>query len=104
MREKEVEQCLVRSVKQVGGIALKFVSPGMAGVPDRILLFPRGRIAFAELKAPGKVMRPLQKHRKEQLERLGFTVCCVDCIEQIPEILRKIVGTEMAHKNGGDEG
>ena len=40
MREKEVERKLVRAVRDAGGLALKFVSPGMAGVPDRLLLFP----------------------------------------------------------------
>jgi hypothetical protein len=39
MREKYVEQALVKAVRNAGGLALKFVSPGLDGVPDRILLF-----------------------------------------------------------------
>ena len=38
MRERDVERKLVRAVRDAGGLALKFVSPGMAGVPDRLLL------------------------------------------------------------------
>ena len=49
MREKVIERKLIRAVRDSGGLALKFVSPGMAGVPDRLLLFRGGRIAFAEI-------------------------------------------------------
>ena len=90
MTEKIIEQKLVRAVKKGGGMALKFVSPGLDGVPDRIVLLPMGRIAFVELKAPGKKMRPLQVRRKRQLEGLGFLVYCIDRVEQIGEVLDEI--------------
>ncbi|MBR3178400.1 MAG: VRR-NUC domain-containing protein [Clostridia bacterium] len=90
MREKTIEQYLVRKTREKGGQALKFVSPGTAGVPDRLILFPIARVAFVELKAPGEKMRPLQVRRKAQLERLGFRVYCIDGIEQIEEVLNEI--------------
>ena len=92
MLEKEIESLLYRKAKQMGGMALKFVSPGMSGVPDRIVLFPGGHIAFVELKAPGKHMRPLQLRRKRQLETLGFSVYCIDRPEQIGGVLDEIRG------------
>lgn len=92
MTEKYIEQKLLRAVKERGGIAPKFVSPGLDGVPDRIVLLPMGRMAFVELKAPGKKMRPLQVKRKTQLEALGFLVYCVDGIEQIEEVLKEMGG------------
>ncbi len=54
MREKEIEEYLVKHVRQCGGKAYKFVSPGNCGVPDRLTVFPNGVIAFIELKAPGE--------------------------------------------------
>ncbi|EKA7759821.1 VRR-NUC domain-containing protein, partial [Listeria innocua] len=48
MQEKYIEKKLVAAVKDMGGIALKFVSPGVDGVPDRIVLLPMGRMAFIE--------------------------------------------------------
>jgi hypothetical protein len=63
-------------VKKRGGICPKFISPGMDGVPDRLALLPGVRIAFIELKAEGKTLRPLQVRRKRQLEALGFSVYC----------------------------
>ncbi|NCD04372.1 MAG: VRR-NUC domain-containing protein [Clostridia bacterium] len=92
MQEKYIEKKLVAAVKNMGGIALKFVSPGVDGVPDRIVLLPMGRMAFIECKAEGKKMRPLQVIRKRQLEALGFLVYCLDSVEQIDEVLKEIGG------------
>jgi hypothetical protein len=90
MREKYIEQKLVKAVKSMGGLALKFISPGFDGMPDRLILLPGRKIAFVEVKAPGKTLRPLQEKRKRQLEALGFLVFCLDHIEQIGGILREI--------------
>ena len=46
MREKEIEQKLVDTVKKHGGICPKFVSPGFSGMPDRIVLLPKGKFAL----------------------------------------------------------
>lgn len=88
--EKRVEQILTKRVKDRGGMALKFVSPNLSGVPDRIILLPQGKIAFAELKATGRKMRSLQIKRKRQLEALGFLVYCIDGAEQIGGVLDEI--------------
>ena len=90
LREKALEQKLVRMVRGQGGLAVKFVSPGLAGVPDRLVLLPGGIIAFCELKAPGKTPGPLQLRRMEQLQALGFRVYVVDNIEKIGELLNEI--------------
>lgn len=90
MREKAIEAKLVRAVKSMGGLAPKFTSPGLDGVPDRLVLLPGGKIAFIELKAPGKALRPLQVRRKSQLESLGFSVYCIDRPEEIGGILSEI--------------
>ena len=77
----------------MGGWAVKFSSPGLDGMPDRLVLFPGGKLGFVELKAPGKKPRPLQLKRKRMLERLGFPVYVVDNIEQIGGILDEIQST-----------
>lgn len=90
MREKTIESKLVKAVKSMDGLAPKFVSPGFDGVPDRLVLLPGGKMAFIELKAPDKELRPLQVRRKRQLESLGFLVYCMDRPEQIGVILSEI--------------
>jgi hypothetical protein len=91
--EKCLEQTLSNEVKKRGGLALKFISPGMSGVPDRLILMNTGRLAFIEIKANGKKMRPLQMKRKRQLELLGFLVYCIDSKEQIGGVLNEICAT-----------
>ena len=90
MRESVLERQLVRRVAQSGGLALKFVSPGMAGVPDRLILLPEGKIAFAEMKAPGKKPTSLQRLRHGQLRDLGFRVFVIDSKEKIGGMLDEI--------------
>lgn len=93
MLESKIEKTLILEVKKHGGLALKFISPGMSGVPDRLIMIKGGKLAFIELKAPGKKMRPLQVKRKRQLEALGFKVYCIDCKEQIEGVLVEICAT-----------
>jgi len=90
MLEKTIEYKLKSAVKNMGGIAFKFTAPGINGVPDRLVLLPYGKLAFIELKAPGKKMRPMQVRRKRQLEQLGFSVYCIDGAEQIGGVLDAI--------------
>lgn len=90
MREKVIEQKLVQEAKKYGGLALKFTSPSFAGVPDRLLLFRGGRVAFCEVKAPGEKPRPLQKSRIALLRRMGFKVYVLDGVEQIGGIIDEI--------------
>ena len=93
MDEKTLERKLVQAVKNMGGLCLKFVSPGFDGVPDRIVLLPHKRMAFVEIKTTGLKMRPIQVRRKRQLEMLGFFVYCLDRPEQIGVILNEILST-----------
>ena len=93
MREKQIEQKLVSAVKKLGGIAPKFMSPGLDGMPDRIVLLPGGHMAFVEVKAMGCKPRPLQLARHGMLRRLGFRVYVVDSLEQIGGILDEIRST-----------
>lgn len=90
MREKQIEQKLGQAVKKKSGMCLKFVSPNFDGMSDRLILLLGGKIAFAELKAPGKKPRPLQLARHKTLMKLGFHVYVIDSIEQIGAILDEI--------------
>lgn len=94
MKERKIEEKLRKAVRQKGGLCWKFVSPGNARVPDRIILMQKGKFAFVELKATGETMRPLQEKRKRQLQSLGIKVFCLDCVEDIPKVISEIEGSE----------
>lgn len=87
MSEKNIESYLVRRVKGLGGTAYKFVSPGHAGVPDRLVCLPGGRVWFVELKAPGKKPRPLQNVEIGRLRSLGFRVAVADSRDAVDALI-----------------
>ncbi len=91
-REKEIEQRLVKSVKARGGMCPKFVSPGLDGMPDRLVLLADGKSGFVEVKAKGKHPRPLQMMRHRQLRQLGFKVYVLDDANKIEKIIDEIGG------------
>lgn len=90
MREKEIELKLVKAVKSLDGLCIKFTSPGMDGVPDRLVLMPKGKVAFIELKATGKKPRPLQLKRMEQIKQLGVPCFILDDVKLIGGMLNEI--------------
>lgn len=90
MREKFIEKKLVLAVKKQGGLCPKFATLGFDGMPDRIILMPKGRIAFAELKAKGNKPRLLQLSRHRLLRSLGFKVYVIDDPDQIGGVLDDI--------------
>lgn len=89
MRENVIESYLRDKVKGLGGKAYKFVSPGNAGVPDRTVLLPRGRIIFVELKAPGKKPTALQNLQHGKLRKLGFEVLVIDSKEKVDDFVKR---------------
>ena len=93
--EKKLEQKLVRAVRDIGGLALKFVSPGCDGVPDRLILIAYGKVAFVEVKAKGKKPRPIQIRRINQIKNLGFLVFILDDEKDIPSIIQQVKGDQI---------
>ena len=91
MREYVVENEFVKAVRKAGGIAYKLTSQTANGLPDRLVLFFPAKTVFVELKAPGKMLRPLQRKRRYQLMKLGFPVLCIDRLSQIKPCIQAIL-------------
>lgn len=90
MQERQIERRMCQAVEKLGCTALKFVSPGRSGVPDRIVLCPGGRTIFIELKRPGGKPRPLQMHAIRHLQRLGFPCFVVSTMAEVEACARQI--------------
>lgn len=91
MTEKQLEDKLVSEVKKQGGIAYKFVSPGRAGVPDRLVILPGGCYGFVEVKKPGSgVLSRLQVHEINRLKILGCKCFILDEPAKIRIIIQEI--------------
>ena len=90
--EKEIEKALVQKVKSLDGICIKLTSPSMVGLPDRIILMPKEKIGFVELKAKGKKPRAIQLKRINKLRTLGFKVFVLDDKKDIEKVIDEIKG------------
>lgn len=93
MLERDIENWLNRQIESMGGLALKFVSPGNPGVPDRIYILPNGRVWFVELKQQlGKVAK-IQKWQRQRLLSMGCNYRLVRGMEDA-----KAYAEEMRHE------
>lgn len=93
MLEKEVEKFLVREVKKIGGVSFKFISPGNAGVPDRIVILPTGKVVFVELKTDKGKLTKLQEVQIKKISNLGADARVLRGIEGVREFINEIQST-----------
>ncbi len=90
MLEKQIESHLRREIKDIEGLALKFISPSYDGMPDRIVLLPLGRLYFVELKSEGKKATPKQEKVHGMLRKLGFEVLVLDSKSAVDEFVNEV--------------
>lgn len=86
--EKSIENVLRKAVEDEGGVCLKWTCPGHRGVPDRMILFPGGIIAFVELKRPGAKVKAggLQEWWRQRLAEFGFACYEISTAEDAKEL------------------
>lgn len=90
VKEKEIECYFCTQITNLNGIPFKFVSPGNAGVPDRLVVLPKGLVIFVELKAPGRKTRALQDRQIARLEGLGHWVEILDSFEAVDDFITRV--------------
>ena len=89
MRESRIEKRLREGVEKQGGLAWKLFPISVKGIPDRLCLFPRGRVAFVELKAKDGRLGPLQRYWADKLIGLGMSYAILWSAEQVDTFLAK---------------
>ena len=92
MKERDVEVLLREGVKQLGGKAYKWVSPGNSGVPDRIVILPGGIIHFVEIKQENGCMSNLQFVQQEKLRALGAVAVTLYGASAVRYYLERVEG------------
>nr|DAJ98259.1 MAG TPA: Nuclease [Caudoviricetes sp.] len=87
--EKSIENVLRQAVEDDGGLCLKWTCPGHRGVPDRMVIFPGGIIAFVELKRPGAKVKAggLQNWWRQRLAEFGFPCYEISTAEQVKQLV-----------------
>ena len=95
MRESQIERQLVQGVKAKGGMCMKFTSPGLLGVPDRIVLTPAGRVIFVELKTENGRLASIQKWVIGELQKRGAEVRVLKGPAAVKEFLKEVFPDEV---------
>lgn len=91
-QERDIETYFRHRIETAGGVAFKFVSPGNAGVPDRIVILPWGRVVFVELKQAKGRLSGMQKWQRERIRKRGGTVRTLWSKEQVDEFMQEMEG------------
>lgn len=95
MLERDIEREAGRLVRARGGLWLKWISPGAAGVPDRILIAPGGRVVFVELKQETGRLSNLQRWFRDQLRKLGCDARVTRNWEEVEALVDEILPAKL---------
>lgn len=116
MRERDIENYLVKRVKAMGGEVRKVKWIGRIGAPDRLVMLPEithpawndpngraqkfgrplywgheystpAKTLWVELKAPGEKARPSQLREHARMRAMGQRVVVIDSLEGVEELL-----------------
>lgn len=90
VRESSVEKYLVRRCEDRGWRCLKFDPKFCRGMPDRMIVLPGGRVAWAELKTDGGELSASQKYRMAWLRNQGHDVHVVWNKEQVDILMAEL--------------
>jgi hypothetical protein len=90
MKESQLESRLVKLVREQGGMCVKFTSPGMPGVPDRIVLTPTGRVVFVELKTEVGRLANIQRWVIGEFQKRGADVRVLKGLDDVKDFVREV--------------
>lgn len=89
-RERKVEKEGNDYAKRRGWKVMKFVSPALRAVPDRLYLREKNgvfRCVFIEWKRPGEVPTEQQMKRGRDIQASGAEWYWADCLEDVKDVL-----------------
>jgi len=92
--EKDIERRLAEQTRARKGMCIKLLSMHIKGLPDRMCLFPKGRIVFVELKTTGQKPKPMQLYIHERIRELGFRVEVIDTLKGVDELINEMTNAE----------
>ena len=100
MRERDIEDYLVKRVNAMGGEVRKVKWIGRRGAPDRLVMMPAFTVLqdvegvaqnlttiWVELKAPGEKPKPHQAREHERMRAMGQRVEVIDSLEGVEALL-----------------
>lgn len=90
--EKDIEKRVCDYAKSLGILVYKFTSPSRRSVPDRVAVFPGGKVVWIEFKRLGMKPTAGQNVEIEKLRKQGAIVYVVDNVFDGKVIILKELG------------
>lgn len=87
--ESTLESRLITRVEKIGGIIIKLPALWYTGIPDRLILLPKARVIFIELKRKGKKAERNQRRWIRLLRKMGFKAVVVAGTAQLNKFMEK---------------
>lgn len=87
MAESAIEKYLVKTIKSIGGMAIKLYAINNIGLPDRLIMLPEGIIFFVELKDKKGKARIIQDKKHEDIKKIGFKVYIINSKDKVNELI-----------------
>lgn len=89
VRENKVERHLDSEIMKLGGITRKWVSPGVKGVPDRIVIVS-GNVWFVEVKTVDGHLSSWQEREIKRLVSHGVVALAVYGVDGVDEFIEMV--------------
>jgi hypothetical protein len=92
-REKQIETYFIRRVKMAGALNRKIQYVMINGCPDRLVIFPGGKVCFVELKKPknttaaGALSR-IQQAEHERMAAVGVKVVVLSTRDDVDRFIK----------------
>ena len=96
MTESHIERRLAELVRKHGGLCYKFVSPNNPGVPDRIVITPRGRTFYVELKTAVGRLANIQRWQLEEMRKRNADVRVLRGLEEVKRFVEEVMENEIS--------
>ena len=88
MVESAIESKMCTAFRKRGAMAIKQQN-SMAGLPDRLILLPGGRVLWVELKTKDGKLRPVQESVIRRLRALGQDVRVVYGLREAMDLVEE---------------
>jgi len=95
MLESKIEKWISEKIREAGGLSFKWLSPNNPGVPDRIYIFPGGKVFFVELKTEIGRLSNIQKWQRERLIDQGVNYRLIKGMKQAEDFVNEVCTTRL---------
>lgn len=90
LSEAQIESRFVKLANERGAMCIKFTSPGLPGVPDRIVITADGRTIYVELKTVAGKLAGIQQWVIQEMRKRSADVRVLRGLDAVKEFVKEL--------------